>query len=329
MSALQVENMKNGFFSLFLIFILSYSLVSCAPEGSGGDISAYESPKSENITLEEYSYRGSAYYTVNGNIPEFTDEEKKRTDIFEKYSELDDLGRCGAAYASICEDTMPDTERESIGGVKPSGWHTVKYPNLIPDGKYLYNRCHLIGYQLAGENANEKNLITGTRYLNTVGMLPFENEVADYVRESGNRVLYRVTPVFNGNNLVASGVKMEAWSVEDDGEGVCFNVYCFNVQPGIFIDYTTGKSYTEENKENLDKNGREDIVKGKYGQEKIRKFIINTHTKKFHLSSCADIKNMKKHNKKRYKGTVKSLIKEGYKPCRKCLKNMKSKTRSK
>ncbi|MET0016373.1 DNA/RNA non-specific endonuclease [Oscillibacter sp.] len=163
---------------------------------------------------------------------------------FETYSPLDSLGRCSVAYANVCTETMPTEERSEIGQIKPSGWYTVKYDNV--DGKYLYNRCHLIGYQLTAENANEKNLITGTQYLNVEGMLPFENMVADYVKETSNHVLYRVTPVFEGNSLVASGVLMEAESVEDKGAGVCFNVYCYNNQPGVTIDFATGESWLTE-----------------------------------------------------------------------------------
>ena len=194
-----------------------------------------------NETISEYS--GNPYVELNGNLPYFTDEELSTT-AFELYSELDSLGRCGAAYANVCKEIMPTEERGSIGMVKPTGWHTVKY-DCIAD-RYLYNRCHLIGYQLAGENANEKNLITGTRYLNVDGMLPFENEVADYVNDTDNHVLYRVTPVFSGDNLLASGVIIEAKSVEDNGAGVQFNVYCYNVQPGISIDYTTGESWENQ-----------------------------------------------------------------------------------
>ena len=192
-------------------------------------------------TIPEYS--GNPYVELNGNLPYFTEEELSTT-AFELYSELDSLGRCGAGYANICKEIMPTEERGSIGMVKPTGWHTVKY-DCITD-RYLYNRCHLIGYQLAGENANEKNLITGTRYLNVDGMLPFENEVADYVNDTDNHVLYRVTPVFSGDNLLASGVIIEAKSVEDNGAGVQFNVYCYNVQPGISIDYTTGESWENQ-----------------------------------------------------------------------------------
>lgn len=185
-------------------------------------------------------YTGQAYVEVNDNLPFFTQEDWT-TDSFETYSELDALGRCGVAYANVCREIMPTQPRGSIGSVRPSGWHTVRYDGVV-EGNYLYNRCHLIGYQLAGENANGQNLITGTRYLNTVGMLPFENAVNDYVDETDNHVLYRVTPLFEGDDLVASGVLMEAWSVEDEGAGVCFCVYCFNVQPGVVIDYETGES---------------------------------------------------------------------------------------
>lgn len=187
------------------------------------------------------AYSGEAYVEINGGEPFFT-ESDWTTDAFETYSELDELGRCGVAYANICQEIMPTEPRGKIGSVKPSGWHTIRYNGLV-EGNYLYNRCHLIGYQLAGENANPKNLITGTRYLNTTGMLPFENEVNDYVDETDNHVLYRVTPVFEGDDLVASGVLMEAYSVEDEGVGVQFCVYCYNVQPGIEIDYATGESW--------------------------------------------------------------------------------------
>lgn len=192
----------------------------------------------EDYNIPEYSKK--TYVEVNHNQPYFTDDELT-TEPFEVYSELDPLGRCGAAYANVCQELMPTEERGQIGKVKPSGWHTVKYPGVIKD-LYLYNRCHLIGFQLAGENANEKNLITGTRHLNVEGMLPFENEVADYVDETNHHVLYRVTPIFTDDNLVADGVLMEAYSVEDFGKGVSFCVFVYNVQPGIEIDYRTGES---------------------------------------------------------------------------------------
>lgn len=194
----------------------------------------------EEALLLASEYNGSPFVEVNENVPYFESSDVK-TESFEIYKELDFLGRCGAAYANIGKDLMPTEERGEIGMIKPSGWHTVKYPEVIED-LFLYNRCHLIGYQLSGENANERNLITGTRYLNVEGMLPFENEVANYVRETGNHVLYRVTPVFEGNNLVAEGVLMEAYFVEDEGVGVEFCVFVYNVQPGVEIDYATGGS---------------------------------------------------------------------------------------
>ena len=185
-------------------------------------------------------YSGEPYVVLQDNWPDFGGSDLT-TEPFETYSELDSLGRCGVAYANICLEIMPTEERGDIGQVKPSGWQTAKYDCV--EGKYLYNRCHLIGYQLAGENANKLNLITGTRYMNVDGMLPFENMVDSYVEETENHVLYRVTPIFEGQNLVASGVQMEAFSVEDEGEGICFNVYVYNVQPGVSIDYATGDSW--------------------------------------------------------------------------------------
>ena len=197
-----------------------------------------------SATLENIpEYTNSPYVQINNNIPSFSESDYTST-AFEKYSELDALNRCGVAYANICKSIMPpeDDEREAISSITPSGWQQTKYENLV-EGNYLYNRCHLIGYQLAGENANEKNLITGTRYFNVDGMLPFENDVANYIEENpNNHVLYRVTPYFEGSNLVANGVQIEAFSVEDNGKGICFNVYIYNVQPGISIDYSSGES---------------------------------------------------------------------------------------
>lgn len=193
--------------------------------------------EADATTTEIPEYSGEPYSIINNNIPFFTETT---TECFEEYPELDSLGRCGAAYACVGIDTMPTEERESISEVKPSGWHNKPYDFV--DGGYVYNRCHLIGFQLTGENANERNLVTGTRYMNVKGMLPFENEVADYIASTGNHVMYRVTPVFEGDNLVCSGVLMEAYSVEDDGAGVQFCVFCFNVQPGVNIDYKTGEN---------------------------------------------------------------------------------------
>ena len=198
-----------------------------------------------NASLEDLpAFREDVpWVEINGNVPYFTPEDTTTTTAFETYAQLDALGRCGVAYANVCQELMPTEERGAIGQVKPSGWQLAKYDNV--DGKYLYNRCHLIGFQLAGENANEKNLITGTRYLNIEGMLPFENQVADYVKETGNHVLYRVTPLYDGADLVAKGVLMEGRSVEDGGAGVSYCVYAYNAQPGVAIDYATGSSWAD------------------------------------------------------------------------------------
>ena len=213
-------------------------------QSASGQMSASQSA----VTLSSIpAYSGTPYVAVNDNVPSFTDDDIT-LNAFENYSDLDSLGRCGVAYANVCQETMPTEKRGDISKVKPTGWHSVKYDFV--DGKSLYNRCHLIGYQLTAENANEKNLITGTRYMNTEGMLPFENMVADYVKETKNHVLYRVTPIFEGNNLVASGVLMEAQSVEDHGEGVSFCVYAYNVQPGVTINYATGDSSLSSNSDN-------------------------------------------------------------------------------
>lgn len=205
-------------------------------DGKGSD----SATQSLDNLKDHAAYNGEPYVELNDNVPNFTTREKNNTKAFENYHRLDALGRCGTAYANICKELMPTEKRGAIGMVKPSGWNTVKYD--VVDGKYLYNRCHLIGFQLAGENANKKNLITGTRYLNVDGMLPFEDEVADYVKDTDHHVLYRVTPVFKGDNLVAEGVEMEAYSVEDKGKGIGFHVFVYNVQPGVTIDYATGES---------------------------------------------------------------------------------------
>lgn len=213
-------------------------------QSSGGEAISRLPEEYREALGSTYEYSGLPYEEVNGNRPFFGEKELVPYS-FERYSPLDGLGRCGAAYACIGTDIMPTGEREPIGSVKPSGWHTVKYNEII-DGNYLYNRCHLIAFELAGENANEENLITGTRYMNVEGMLPFENKVASYVKRTDNHVLYRITPVFAGENLVADGVLMEAYSVEDYGAGICFCVYVFNVQPGIVIDYETGESRAKD-----------------------------------------------------------------------------------
>ena len=264
-------------------------------------------------------YSGNPYIEINGNEPYFSEDEYT-TSSFEYYADLDELGRCGTAYACIGEDIMPTEERGSIGQIKPTGWHTVKYD--CADGKYLYNRCHLIGYQLTGENANEKNLITGTRYLNVNGMLPFENMVADYVKETNNHTLYRVTPVFNNDELVARGVLIEAKSVEDNGDGITFCVYCYNVQPDVSIYYATGDSeytvkVTEESKKEESSN-RSERSSQKDSDSDSRTYILNTNTKKFHLPTCSSVTKIKDSNKEEYTGSRDDVINRGYEPCKKC-----------
>ena len=235
------------------------------------------------------------------------DEFAGQTESFEQYAPLDALGRCGAATACLGRDLMPTKERGQISSIKPTGWQRTEYDFI--DGGLLYNRCHLIGYQLSGENANEQNLITGTRYLNVEGMLPFENMVADYVQETGNHVLYRVTPIFQGTELVARGVQMEAESVEDQGEGICFNVYVYNDQPGITIDYATGASSLEGDAlpEDSTQKEPEDTL-----------YILNTSSGKFHLPSCSGAASMKEENRQAFSGSREELIAQGYSPCGQC-----------
>lgn len=235
------------------------------------------------------AYDGKAYVAVNNNEPFFTDSDMTTT-AFENYSDLDSLGRCGVAYANICKDIMPTEERGKIGMIKPSGWHTVKY-DVIKD-RYLYNRCHLIGYQLAGENANPKNLITGTRYLNVEGMLPFENLVADYVNNTGNHVLYRVTPMFSGNNLVANGVLIEAKSVEDNGGGILFNVYCYNVQPGVGINYENGDSWLDGTTGSASSGSDTSVTENSAADSSNSETMVHiTATgKKYHRAGCRTLK---------------------------------------
>ena len=264
-------------------------------------------------------YSGNAYVTVNNNIPYFSKSEYT-TKSFEKYAPLDNLGRCGVAYACVGTDIMPTEERGSIGSVKPTGWQTIRYENV--DGKYLYNRCHLLGFQLTGENANTRNLITGTRYLNIEGMLPFENMVADYVQETNNNTLLRVTPIFEGSNLLASGVLMEGLSMEDDGVGICFNVYCYNVQPGIVIDYTDGSNYAADGSAPY---GSSAVVTNSNqnnstsSQTGATTYIANKNTKKFHYPNCSSVEQMKEKNKKYLSCTREEAINQGYSSCNRCI----------
>lgn len=315
----------RGLTKTLLLFSLFASLAGCggaeatasgsAPTPvSGHEVSetVSESALSESAgeidiaDIPEYS--GSPYVEVSGNVPSFTDADLSSP--AETYTPLDFLGRCGSAMAIVSLETMPTEERGSIGMVKPSGWHTVRYDDLIAD-RYLYNRCHLIGYQLTGENANERNLITGTRHLNVEGMLPFENEVADYVERTGNRVLYRVTPVFVGGELVARGVQMEARSVEDGGVGVSFNVFCHNVQPGIEIDYGTGESRRSQTA--VDAGGSDSDV-----HSEGTAYILNIDSGKFHLPDCPSVGKMADHNKRDIACAYDEMIANGYSPCGNC-----------
>lgn len=248
-------------------------------------------------------FSGTAYVVLNDNQPYFT-EDDYTTKSYEYYSSLDELGRCGVVMACIGEDIMPTGERGEIGQVKPTGWVTAKYDFV--DGKYLYNRCHLIGWQLTGENANEQNLITGTRYMNVDGMLPFENMVDDYIEETGNHVLYRVTPIFKDNELVARGVTIEAWSVEDNGEGICFNVYCYNNQPGVEIDYATGKSWLSDTPISNSPTNTD------------TEYVLNTKSKKIHLPDCSSVGKIEEDNKEVTDKSKEELINMGYEPCGAC-----------
>lgn len=264
--------------------------------GALGSKDKVDGPQEDLVNNNSYvsldaipAYDGKAYVAVNNNEPFFTDSDMTTT-AFENYSDLDSFGRCGVAYANICKDIMPTEERGKIGMIKPSGWHTVKY-DVIKD-RYLYNRCHLIGYQLAGENANPKNFITGTRYLNVEGMLPFENLVADYVNNTGNHVLYRVTPMFSGSNLVANGVLIEAKSVEDNGGGILFNVYCYNVQPGVGINYENGDSWldgtTGSASSGSDSSAAENSAANSSNSETM--VHITATGKKYHRAGCRTLK---------------------------------------
>lgn len=304
------------------IVVICLALSACG--NTNVTIPAQEVPMEQTaiITLDAIpAYSGTPYVEINGNIPYFTESDYS-TQAFESYSELDSLGRCGVCFANIGIEIMPTEERGEIGQIKPSGWQLVKYDFV--DGKYLYNRCHLIGYQLAGENANEKNLITGTRYMNVQGMLPFENMVADYVKNTGNHVLYRVTPIYDGTNLVANGVLMEAKSVEDDGAGVCFCVYVYNCQPGVVIDYASGVSALGESVSGSESTTTPEVSVPNSGEEvpvsqgEGTKYIMNTNTHKFHYPSCSSVDDMKEKNKQEYQGNREDLISLGYDPCKRC-----------
>lgn len=247
------------------------------------------------------TYSGEAFVILENNVPAFQEKDYV-TESYEFYEDLDAMNRCTYTMACIGPDLMPTEDRGNIGMVRPTGWVTAKYDFV--DGKYLYNRCHLIGFQLTGENANERNLITGTRYMNVEGMLPFENMVADYIKETGNHVLYRVVPIFEGDNLLASGVTMEGWSVEDNGEGICFHVYVYNVQPGVEIDYATGESWLAE------------PVVGE--GEEIMIYVVNTGSGKFHDGSCPQAVSIKSENKESFETTRSQMLAWNFEPAGCC-----------
>ncbi len=289
--------MDTGMKSLLFKATVWLSLLALALSLSGCAEIMHDTPISiDNLP----AFSGQPYIELNGNVPLFTEEELSAI-AFEDYAPLDILGRCGAAVASVGVELMPTEDRGAIGSVKPSGWQTSKYDFV--DGKYLYNRCHLIGYQLSGENANEENLITGTRYMNTEGMLPFENEIADYVRRTEHHVMYRVTPIFRDTELVARGVTMEAVSVEDGGEGLCFYVYCYNVQPGVDIDYRTGQNHLSA-----------EFEQGEQGE-----FVLNRNSRKIHRPTCNAVSNISEKNRQPYTGSLELLLAQGYERCGECF----------
>ncbi len=282
----------------------------------GGDGGAGTVP---NVSLDDIpAFSGRAYVAVNGNVPFFTEDEIK-SESYEYYSELDALGRCGVVHASLGLDTMPpkNDERGEINHVKPSGWIQGQYDKDLVDGRWLYNRSHLIGWQLSDEDDNEKNLITGTRYFNVEGMLPFENMVAAHLREDGGHVMYRVTPIYEGNNLVASGVLMEAYSVEDKGEGVSFCVYIYNVQPGVIIDYATGANCLDDGY-----SKPEQVLPEvpELSDDEVGSYVLNTSSKRIHKPSCSSVDDMAAHNKEEYTGTITDLLAQNYVKCGSCFK---------
>ena len=278
---------------------------------TGCDIIPVENPvnQSSYILSEIPEFSGEPYVIINDNNPDF-ETGSLNTQAFEEYSELDSLGRCGVATANIGQEIMPTEKRGDISSVKPSGWKNKEYDKNLVDGRYIYNRCHLIGYQLTGENDNEKNLITGTRYMNVEGMLPFENMVADYIKETNNHVMYRVTPIYEGDNLVASGVQMEAYSVEDNGEGICFNIYAYNNQPEITIDYATGDNWLSTEAPTNNSSTSESTDSNTY--------VLNISSKKIHKPTCGGLANTKEENKKTYTGDIQILLDEGYEKCKTC-----------
>ena len=284
------RKIKNNL--LILLSVIGLAFAGCNISdlglfGTSDNVKVYDkNDRSIPVDIKDVpKYRGIPYVEINDNKPSFSEQDKDRV---EEYSKLDKLGRCGPAFANVGKELMPTSPRESIRDVRPSGWHTVKYDDILED-RYLYNRCHLIAFMLAGENANERNLITGTRYFNVEGMLPFEIQVADYVKSTGNHVLYRVRPIFKGNDLVARGVQMEAQSVEDGGEGISFNVYCYNVQPGIRINYKDGSSQPESKvQKNKNKNKNKKPYKSNKTKKARKKYGMNVFQKDWYITELDD-----------------------------------------
>lgn len=276
-----------------------------SPDGQAGLPPSGQNPGIAPEALPEWS--GSPSVEVEDGVPAFSEEEiaRAKAGAFEEYGALDSLGRCTVAFACVGQETMPAGEREDISEVKPTGWRNSSYDFV--DGELLYNRCHLLGRQLTAEDANERNLVTGTRYMNTQGMLPYENEVAEYVRKTGNHVLMRVTPVFSGEDLLARGVRMEARSVEDEGAGVAFDVYCYNVQPDVSIDYATGDNALAEGSE-----------AEALGAGVVKDYVLNLNSDKFHEPECPAVAKMAAHNRKDVAATRESLLAQGYEPCGDC-----------
>ena len=311
------------------------SMAGCGSGGSSADIGSSSAAVSSSETAASQSsysgslsevpaYSGDASITINNNVPEFTDRQLSSKESYQKYGRLDSLGRATACTALIDKDTMPVTGRGSIGMIKPSGWHLVKYDFI--NGKYLYNRCHLIAFCLTGVDGRSeylaRDLVTGTRYMNIEGQLPFEEETADYIKDTGNHVLYRVTPVFRGRDLLCSGVHMEAESIEDHGSGIKFNVYCYNVQPGVAIDYASGDNHKVSGSAALAGSDSSAVSEQKTdadtSQAGRNTYVININTRKFHRPDCPSVKQTLAKNRKTVHEKRAALIKEGYSPCKNC-----------
>ena len=349
----QHDRINKAGFRLFPVVLLVLALVCSALITSCRSREGFDN--SDYAGLEDIpEWSGEPSVEINGNKPDFDDDEIEAAeeaaeggaDKLEVFTELDKYGRCGSAIACVGHETMPEGERGSIGMIQPSGWHISKY-DFIDNGGYLYNRCHLIGWQLTGQNDEERNLITGTRYMNTQGMLPYENQVAEYVRSTGNHVLYRVTPVFKGKDLLARGVEIEAYSLEDKGQGISVNVYCYNVQPGVKISYKDGRNELDEStlpEEELSDSSHEDAseedavkagedasedeeVKAGDAEENDEPeyivpegvtYVLNNNTMRFHKTDCEGAKTIKEHNREWFYGSRQEAIDSGYVPCGMC-----------